>query len=81
MTVEYWLGPIRPGDMPMLAAQMLAEGHDTPALRRAPGPARDDPRDVREEFQLALGSWCFSALWCSRSHTPRVVVCRQGVSC
>jgi len=39
----------------VLAARMLAEGHDTPALRRAAGFARDDdPRDVREEFGHAL---------------------------
>lgn len=45
----------------MLAARMLAEGHDTPGLRRATGLARDDdPRDVREEFGRALaelGVW------------------------
>ena len=39
----------------MLAAQMLAEGHDSPALRRAAGYSRrDDPRDIREEFADAL---------------------------
>jgi hypothetical protein len=61
VAVGYWLDPIPPEDMPMLAARMLAEGHDTPALRRAAGFARDDdPRDVREEFQHALaelGVW------------------------
>lgn len=45
----------------MLAARMLAEGHDTPALRRAAGYSRrDDPRDIREEFAQALdelGAW------------------------
>lgn len=45
----------------MLAARMLAEGHDTPALRRAAGYSRrDDPRDVRQEFGQALeelGAW------------------------
>ena len=39
----------------MLAARMLAEGQDTPALRRAAGYSRrDDPRDIREEFGQAL---------------------------
>lgn len=45
----------------MLAAQMLAEGHDAPALRRAAGYSRrDDPRDIRQEFGQALeelGAW------------------------
>jgi hypothetical protein len=41
--------------MPGLAARMLAQGHDTPALRRAAGRAGDDdPGDVREEFGHAL---------------------------
>jgi hypothetical protein len=61
VAVGYWLDPIPPDDMPVLAARMLAEGHDTPAFRRAAGLARDDdPRDVREAFQDALaelGVW------------------------
>jgi hypothetical protein len=40
VAVGYWLDPIPPEDMPVLAARMLAEGHDTPALRRAAGLAR-----------------------------------------
>jgi len=35
--IRFWLDPIPPEEMPMLAAQMLAEGHDAPALRRALG--------------------------------------------
>jgi hypothetical protein len=31
VAVDFWLGPIPPEDMPMIAAQMLADGHDTPA--------------------------------------------------
>ena len=45
----------------MLAARMLAEGHDTPAVRRAAGfGRRDDPRDIRQEFGQSLdelGVW------------------------
>lgn len=45
----------------MVAAQLLAEGHDSPALRQAAGYSRsDDPRDIREEFGHALeelGAW------------------------
>jgi len=59
--VRFWLDPIPPEEMPMLAARMLAEGHDTPALRRAAGLGRrDDPRDIRQEFGQALdelGAW------------------------
>jgi hypothetical protein len=59
--IQFWLDPIPPEEMPMLAAQMLAEGHDAPALRRAAGYSRrDDPRDIRQEFGQALeelGAW------------------------
>jgi hypothetical protein len=59
--IRFWLDPIPPEEMPMLAARMLAEGGDTPALRRAAGYSRrDDPRDIREEFGQALdelGAW------------------------
>lgn len=45
----------------MLAAWMLAEGHDVPALRRAARHSRrDDPHDIRQEFGQALeelGAW------------------------
>jgi len=61
VAVRFWLDPIPPEDMPALAALLLAGGHDTPALRRAAGLARDDdPRDIREEFGRALaelGAW------------------------
>ena len=48
----------RPEGMPVLAAQMLAEGHD--ARRSAGHSRRDDPRDIRQEFGQALeelGAW------------------------
>jgi hypothetical protein len=61
VAIDYWLGPIRPEDMPMIAARLLAVGHDTPALRLAAGfGVRDDPRDIRAAFQQALtelGVW------------------------
>jgi hypothetical protein len=54
--VDYWLRPIPPEDMPMLAASLLADGHDSPALRQTAGfPATDDPRDIRSAFCAALG--------------------------
>jgi hypothetical protein len=31
--IRFGLDPIPPEQMPVLAARMLAEGHDTPALR------------------------------------------------
>jgi len=59
--IRFWLDPVPPEEMPMLAARMLAEGHDTPALRRAAGCSRrDDPRDMRQAFGPApeeLGVW------------------------
>lgn len=61
VAVRFWLDPIPAEDMPMLAARMLAEGHDTPALRRVAGLGRGDaPPDIREEFGRALaelGVW------------------------
>lgn len=36
--VEFWLGPLRPEAMPMVAARLLADGHDSPAVREAAGP-------------------------------------------
>jgi hypothetical protein len=54
--VDYWHRRIPPEDMPMLAARLLAEGHDSPALREAAGlSARNDPRDIRSAFCAALG--------------------------
>jgi hypothetical protein len=41
--------------MPSLAADMLVEGYDSPALRELAGLSpRDDPRDIRNAFQQAL---------------------------
>ena len=41
--------------MPVLAARMRADGHDSPALCRAAACSRrDDPRDARQEFGQAL---------------------------
>jgi hypothetical protein len=61
IAISYWVDRIPPEDMPMLAARMLADGHDTPALRQVAGlTRRDDPRDIRDEFQHALaelGVW------------------------
>jgi len=47
--IRFWLDPIPPEQMPVLAARMPAEGHDAPALRRAAGCSRrGDPRDIRQ---------------------------------
>lgn len=61
IALDYWLGPIQAEDMPVLAAQLLAEGHDSPALREAAtlGPG-DDAETIRGLFQQALaqlGVW------------------------
>jgi len=61
IAVDYWLAPIRPEDMPVLAARLLAEGHDSPALRHAAAlAAGDDPATIRSVFEQALaelGIW------------------------
>jgi hypothetical protein len=61
IAVDYWLAPIRPEDMPVLAAQLLAEGHDSPALRHAAAlAAGDDLATIRSVFEQALaelGIW------------------------
>ncbi|MEU8543930.1 hypothetical protein AB0C52_28725 [Streptomyces sp. NPDC048717] len=42
-------------DLPMIAAEALAAGADTPALRELAGlPRRADPRDIRDVFEQAL---------------------------
>ena len=53
--LDYWLKPVAPEDMPMIAAVLLSDGYDSPALREVAGLGRhDDPRDVRSTFQQAL---------------------------
>ncbi|HEX5120587.1 MAG TPA: hypothetical protein VFW65_35860 [Pseudonocardiaceae bacterium] len=58
---DYWLTPLATEDMPMIAARLLADGFDSPALRDVAGlGAGDDPRDVRSAFRQALvelGAW------------------------
>jgi hypothetical protein len=57
IAVDYWLAPIRPEDMPVLAAQLLTEGHDSPAIRHAAALAAcDDPATIRSVFEQALNS-------------------------
>ena len=61
VAVDFWLRPSLAEDMPGLAAQLLAEGHDTPALRLVARCAvSDDPHHIRDAFQQALnelGAW------------------------
>ena len=53
--LDFWLKPVAPEDMPMIAAVLLSDGYDSPALREVAGLGRhDDPRDVRSAFQQAL---------------------------
>lgn len=55
IAVDYWLCPIPPENMPMLAAQLLAAGHDSPALRQAAAlTSGDHPATVRSTFEQAL---------------------------
>jgi hypothetical protein len=61
IALDYWLGPIQPEQMPVLAARLLAEGHDSSALRDAAALAPgDDPGTIRDLLRQALaelGVW------------------------
>lgn len=51
----YRADQVRPEDLPMTAAQALAEGTDTPTLCELAGlPRHADPRDIRDAFEQAL---------------------------
>jgi hypothetical protein len=58
---DYWLVPLATEAMPETAAQLLAAGHDSQALRDVAGMMPSaDPRDVRDTFVRALremGVW------------------------
>src|SRR4029078_1676242 len=43
-----------PEDLPVVAADALARGFDSPALREAAGISRRDIRDARDRFEDAL---------------------------
>ncbi|MCX5397857.1 hypothetical protein [Streptomyces sp. NBC_00102] len=52
---RYRAGDVRPEDLPMIAAEALAAGLDTPALCELAGlPRHADSRDIREVFEQAL---------------------------
>ncbi|MFB6676635.1 hypothetical protein ACFCWG_30260 [Streptomyces sp. NPDC056390] len=51
----YQADQVCPEDLPMIAAQALAMGLDTPALCELAGlPRHADPRDIRDTFEQAL---------------------------
>jgi hypothetical protein len=62
VAVGFWRKQIAPGNMPVVAARLLAGGYDSAALRVAGGlAARGDPRSFGSAFQgpwwtLAAGS-------------------------
>lgn len=52
---RYQADELRPEDLPMIAAEALAAGLDTPTLCELAGWPRDaDPRDIRGAFEQAL---------------------------
>ncbi|MCX4451351.1 hypothetical protein [Streptomyces sp. NBC_01789] len=52
---RYQADEIRPEDLPMIAAEALAAGLDTPTLCELAGwPRNADARDIREAFEQAL---------------------------
>ncbi len=64
----------RPEELPGLAARALAEGLDSPALRELAGLSRNDPRQARDLFAVAMeqlgveapaSRWDAARLWAS----------------
>ncbi|MFI1855555.1 hypothetical protein [Streptomyces sp. NPDC020480] len=52
---RYQADEIRPEDLPMIAAEVLAAGLDTPTLCELAGlPCNADARDIRDAFEQAL---------------------------
>ncbi|MEU9036314.1 hypothetical protein AB0D45_15610 [Streptomyces sp. NPDC048352] len=52
---RYQAGEVWPEDLPMIAAEALAAGLDTPTLCELAGrPRHDDARDLRDAFEQAL---------------------------
>ncbi|MER6106300.1 hypothetical protein ABT115_29515 [Streptomyces sp. NPDC001832] len=52
---RYQADEIRPEDLPMIAAEALAAGLDTPTLCELAGlPRNADARDIRDAFEQAL---------------------------
>lgn len=54
VALDYWLEPLSPESLPMLAAQLLTDGYDTPALQESAGMSADDVVGVRLAFVEAL---------------------------
>jgi hypothetical protein len=60
VAVGFWLKPVAPGIMPVTAAQLLANGYDSPALRVAEGLAAHGARAASAAHSGALvdaGCW------------------------
>ncbi len=53
--LRYWLDPLPVDQLPLIAAQWVAEGNDDPnILATAIADRHTDPRDIRESFVAAL---------------------------
>jgi hypothetical protein len=51
---DYWLASLTLDSFPMAAAQLLADGYDSLALRESAGMPAEDVVEVREVFVRAL---------------------------
>jgi hypothetical protein len=72
------VGELSPEELPAIAAQALADGLDSPALRERPGVSALDPREARDVFLRAMNElevtipdqttamWRLVHLWMSR---------------
>ena len=54
VALDYWLEPLTPESLPAVAAELLADGYDSPALRETAGMPPGDVVCVREVFVRAL---------------------------
>jgi hypothetical protein len=52
--LDYWIVPLAPERLPMMAAHLLADGYDSPALREIAGMPTADVVVLREVFVEAL---------------------------
>jgi hypothetical protein len=54
VTARLMVGELSPEELPAIAAQALADGLDSPALREAAGVSALDPREARDAFIRAM---------------------------
>jgi hypothetical protein len=80
LSLQLTAGEIRSEDLPMLAANLLVDGYDTPALREAAGVSSYDSDNARSTFRQALTELGLTELpeseawWQLAKHTAQRIV-------